>query len=614
MERTMTSDLAEHAGEQVRLAGWVHHQRHLAQVSFLLLRDASGIGQVVIDDASQRAFATTLLPETVVEIEGTVVASPQAPGGFEVHGPAIAVLGTPADMPPFELRRPELNAQLPSLLDHAAVALRHPRIRAAFSISAASLAGFRSTLDGMGFTEIQTPKIVGAATESGANVFGSRLLRAPRLPRPEPAAVQADDGRRVRARLRDRAGVPRRAARHRAPPRRVRVARRRARVHSTTIAMSRSSCARCSPAWSQPSRSAPPTRSHCSVSSFRVPDEIPRIHFHDAQRLLEAATGERVVGEPDLAPAHERWLGEWALAEHGSEFLFVEGYPMAKRPFYTHPEPGRPEFSNSFDLLFRGLELVTGGQRLHRYDDYLEALDDARACRARRLPRGVPPRHAAARRLRHRPRAVDGARRRRAERPPGHVVPARHQPADAVARGLASARGTSGPTGGLRRAVSSHHERRSVGARLCAHDLSQSWGAVDLYWIPLGAGANVVRVSGKVFEAVSALAQRRGRCDLYHSALVVHVPSRFVIERCCSRSSPILIGSPGCARVEEQAFLRHRRAAVTRRSFAAATGAVFHPAVRRKIPAERARWLRPRSAGLEASPSSENGLRVHSFA
>ena len=93
--------------------------------------------------------------------------------------------------------------------------------------------------------------------------------------------------------------------------------------------------------------------------------------------MIEAATGEPVVGEPDLAPAHERWLSQWALSEHGSEFLFVEGYPMAKRPFYTHPEPGRPEYSNSFDLLFRGLELVTGGQRLHRYADYQAVLDPA---------------------------------------------------------------------------------------------------------------------------------------------------------------------------------------------------------------------------------------------
>jgi nondiscriminating aspartyl-tRNA synthetase len=107
----------------------------------------------------------------------------------------------------------------------------------------------------------------------------------------------------------------------------------------------------------------------------RVPTEIPRLHFHDAQVWLESVTGEQIVGEPDLAPAHERRLGEWALAEHGSDFLFVEGYPMAKRPFYTHPEPGRPEFSNSFDLIFRGIELVTGGQRLHRYDDYVAAVD-----------------------------------------------------------------------------------------------------------------------------------------------------------------------------------------------------------------------------------------------
>ena len=105
-----------------------------------------------------------------------------------------------------------------------------------------------------------------------------------------------------------------------------------------------------------------------------VPAEIPHVHFADAQEMIQTATGEQVVGEPDLAPAHERWLGEWALREHGSDFVFVVGYPLSKRPFYTHPEPGRPEFSNSFDLLFRGLELITGGQRLHRYEDYLAAL------------------------------------------------------------------------------------------------------------------------------------------------------------------------------------------------------------------------------------------------
>jgi nondiscriminating aspartyl-tRNA synthetase len=105
-----------------------------------------------------------------------------------------------------------------------------------------------------------------------------------------------------------------------------------------------------------------------------VPDTIPCIHFADARTMLARATGEDLEGELDLAPSHETWLGEWARREFDSDFLFVSGYPMAKRPFYTHPDPARPEFSNSFDLLFRGLELVTGGQRLHRHGDYLEAL------------------------------------------------------------------------------------------------------------------------------------------------------------------------------------------------------------------------------------------------
>ncbi|HMG57235.1 MAG TPA: amino acid--tRNA ligase-related protein, partial [Kofleriaceae bacterium] len=87
-----------------------------------------------------------------------------------------------------------------------------------------------------------------------------------------------------------------------------------------------------------------------------------------------APLGEAVRGEPDLSPAGERWLGQWARERHGSDWLFVTGYPMRKRPFYTHPEPERPEHSRSFDLLFRGTELVTGGQRLHRHASYLEAL------------------------------------------------------------------------------------------------------------------------------------------------------------------------------------------------------------------------------------------------
>src|SRR4030042_2292736 len=106
-----------------------------------------------------------------------------------------------------------------------------------------------------------------------------------------------------------------------------------------------------------------------------APGAFPHIYFPDAQQLILERYGEDCRGEPDLAPQHERWLGEWAKEKYGSDFLFVTGYPMAKRPFYTHPNPADPRYSNSFDLLFRGTELVTGGQRLHLYGDYQAAME-----------------------------------------------------------------------------------------------------------------------------------------------------------------------------------------------------------------------------------------------
>ncbi|MDQ6641336.1 MAG: aspartate--tRNA(Asn) ligase, partial [Actinomycetota bacterium] len=101
-----------------------------------------------------------------------------------------------------------------------------------------------------------------------------------------------------------------------------------------------------------------------------VPEEFPIVHFREALAIAGAP-----ADEPDLAPAHERALGAWAKAEHDSDFVVVEGYPTASRAFYSHPDPVDPHWSRSFDLIFRGVELVSGAQRLHRYDDYLAALE-----------------------------------------------------------------------------------------------------------------------------------------------------------------------------------------------------------------------------------------------
>ena len=374
MERVLAGQLHEYVGGTVTLKGWLHHQRQLSQVCFLLLRDRSGIAQVVLEAAEDRQVAGGWPAETVLEIEGVVTANAQAPGGVELTQARPTALAVPLSAPPFELRRRSIPAALPTLLDHAAVYLRHPARRAAAALAAAATCGFRRALDELDFTEIHTPKVVGSATEGGANVFAvdwfgrpAYLAQSPQLYKQIMVGVFErvyEVGPVFRAEPHD-------TARHLAEYVSLDAEMGFIADHRDVMAVLRQVLDGMVAATIE--RAGEALRI-LDIQAPVVPPVIPVVHFAEAQEMIERATGDQVVGEPDLAPAHERWLGEWARTEHGSDFLFVEGYPMAKRPFYTHPDPSRPGFSNSFDLLFRGLELVTGGQRLHRLDDYLAAL------------------------------------------------------------------------------------------------------------------------------------------------------------------------------------------------------------------------------------------------
>jgi nondiscriminating aspartyl-tRNA synthetase len=374
VQRVLIDELAEHAGKLATVMGWLHRQRRLSQVTFLILRDRSGLGQVVITDAAQADEVAGLTPESVLAITGDVVASTRARGGAELHNPEIRVLAAPAEAPPLELWRPRLSAQLPRLLDLAPVTLRHPRQHTVFKLAATSIAGFRAALDALGFTEIQTPKIVASATESGANVFALDYFG-----RPAYLAQSPQFYKQTMVGVFERVyetGPVFRAEPHDTPRHLSEYVSLDAELgfitdHRDVMGVARDAVAGMVDAVRATAAAA---ISDLDLALPTVPAEIPAIHFADAQQLITAATGESLDGEPDLAPAHERWLGEWALREHSSELLFVTGYPMVKRPFYTHPDPDQPEFSNSFDLLFRGLELITGGQRLHRYYDYVAAL------------------------------------------------------------------------------------------------------------------------------------------------------------------------------------------------------------------------------------------------
>jgi len=376
ISRVLSAELPRHIGERVTIAGWLHRRRDLKSVTFLVIRDRAGLAQVVLPNGGPGPADETSPAgeETVLQVEGFVVANPQAPGGAELTEPVVTQLSGPAEPPPFDLYRPALTATLPTILDHAPTSLRHPLLRSGFEIAAASAAGFRAALDAASFTEIFTPKIVESATEGGANVFRLDYFGRPAYLAQSPQFYkQAMVG--VFERVYEVGPVfraePHDTGRHLAQYTSLDAELGFITDHFDVMPVCRDAVASMVESVRERASSA---MQLLRATLPTVPAEIPHIPFAAAMDMLSRETGEDVTGEDDLAPAHERRLCQWAEREHGSELLFVTGYPLTSKPFYTHPDPARPLYSNGFDLLFRGTEIVTGGQRLHRHEDYLAAL------------------------------------------------------------------------------------------------------------------------------------------------------------------------------------------------------------------------------------------------
>ncbi len=366
LPRTLASELGGLTpGGRVRIQGWLHRRRDLSRVSFLVIRDRSGLTQVVLEPALAAQLSAS--EESVLEVTGTLSTNPAAPSGIELVDPQWRVLSAPEQPPAFELWRPQLGASLPVQLEHPALAWRHPAKRALWQLAAQALAGFREGLTTQGFTEIATPKIVSTATESGANVFAldyfgspAYLAQSPQFYKQQMVGVFErvfEVGPVFRAEPSD---TVRHLAEYHSLDAELGFIENHRDVLTVLLQVLRTMVARVQDG---------PAAQLLDLPEVHFPEQVPVLHFAQALALVGADPAE-----PDLAPEHERALGQWALAEHGSDFVAIEGYPMRKRPFYTHPQPDDPTWSNSFDLLFRGLELVTGGQRLHRHQDYVAAI------------------------------------------------------------------------------------------------------------------------------------------------------------------------------------------------------------------------------------------------
>jgi nondiscriminating aspartyl-tRNA synthetase len=379
MERIRTTAVPSHIGEQVRIAGWLHSWRQMGGIHFLVIRDGWGTIQAVVETESEIAslVESGATFESVIAVEGRVVKEAQAPGGAELHDLRIEVITPVREAAPVPLNKRKLTTGLSTLLDHAPITDRHPSRRAVLRLASGVMSGFRRVLDERGFTEIATPKIVAAATESGANVFQLDYFGRPAYLAQSPQFYKQimvgvfervyEVGPVFRAEEHD-------TARHLNEYISLDMEMGFIEDHFTIMAVLRDVLASILDTLHEQYEAE---LELLRVAMPLVPEQIPHIHFADAQEWIYRTHGVDVRGEPDLSPQDERWLGQWAQQEYGSDFLYVTGYPMRKRPFYTYPDPERPEYSNSFDLIFRGTELVTGGQRLHRYEDYVAALEKA---------------------------------------------------------------------------------------------------------------------------------------------------------------------------------------------------------------------------------------------
>jgi nondiscriminating aspartyl-tRNA synthetase len=370
--RILTRELPQHVGARVCLEGWIHAIRKFGAVNFLILRDRSGVAQIVLEPQEIEKL-DGLQVETVIAVHGTAESEERAALGVEVRDARLEVITPVTAVMPFEINKRVLKPSLDVFLTHAPVGLRAPSKQSTFRLYSDLLAGFREYLLARDFVEIHTPKIAGSATEGGANVFKldyfgrhAFLTQSPQLYKQIMVGVfervfeigpafRAEESYTVRHlneynsldlemgfidSYRDLTGVLIGVVEH--------MVRRALETHPADAAA-------------------------LGIELPRFGD-VPYIKFRDAQQLIHERHGEDRSAEPDFSPQDERWLGEWASEVHNSDFVFVTHYPTAKRAFYTMPDPEDPEHSLGFDLIFRGQELVSGSQRIHDYDQLVQTL------------------------------------------------------------------------------------------------------------------------------------------------------------------------------------------------------------------------------------------------
>ena len=359
-------------GKTVKVRGAVHTVRDMGEVSFLMLRKAEGLLQCVGEKKDGLSFHS-LKEECCVEVEGTVRKEERAPGGMEIKAVSVRILSSPKEPAPLPIYKWNLNTSLEAKLNVRAISLRNVKERAKFKIQEGIVEGFRKTLREQGFTEIHTPKIVARGAEGGANIFRldyfgkkAELAQSPQFYKQAMVGVYDrvfETGPVFRA---EKHNTKRHLNEY------VSLDFEMGYIDSFEEIMDME----CTVLQGIMTFLKEGYEKEIRLLGLTLPcvSAIPRVRFHEAKQLVEKAYGRPMRNPNDLEPEEEKLIGQYMKEQYGSDFVFVTHYPEKKRPFYAMDDPEDPKVTLSFDLLFRGIEVTTGGQRIHDYDKILEKM------------------------------------------------------------------------------------------------------------------------------------------------------------------------------------------------------------------------------------------------
>ena len=365
---------AGRTGTEVRVNGAIHTIRDMGTVAFIILRKREGLVQCVYEEGVSKFNLKDVKEADTVEVSGMLERSEKAPNGIEIRLGELKILSEPAEPMPLPISKWKLNTSLEAKLNYRPISLRNIRERAKFRIQEGIVRGFRDFLYQEGFTEIHTPKIGAKSAEGGANLFRLEYFHRPAILQQSPQFYkQMMVG--VFDRVFETAPVFR-AEKHNT--------KRHLNEYTSldfemgyidgfedimametgflqyTMALLEKEYAR-----------------ELKILDIKVPKtkEIPAVRFDEIKRLVAEKYDRKIKNPFDLEPEEEMLISRYAKEEWDADFVFVTHYPSKKRPFYAMDDPADSTYTLSFDLLFRGMEITTGGQRIHDYHELLAKME-----------------------------------------------------------------------------------------------------------------------------------------------------------------------------------------------------------------------------------------------